>query len=279
MPIGETLWAVAARWAAEGIDAGPPATPEEIAAWEAAHGVVLPGEVRAYFLRLNGFRAGRDAEMDSLFMNFWRLADVRRLRDEVSAPELEDADGCFVFMDHLLWCSAYAVRLGSVRTGEVLEIDGVRAVSVAPSLDLFLQRYLRRDLPVLLPPVPRRSLARRWMDRVRAWLRLHAWEIRPRLRNQRRVYAALERTLKERVKADPELRRVHRATVTLTMRLDERGMPGMIQVAKPCAHAALNEAALRVATEMRFRPARINLRPVAVLVQIPLSFHPRNARP
>jgi TonB family protein len=59
--------------------------------------------------------------------------------------------------------------------------------------------------------------------------------------------------------------------VTVRMRVDERGVPGEIEVLES-PHPELAAAAVRVAEGMRFRPARTEGKPVAVRITLPLSF-------
>ncbi len=279
MSIDETLAAVAARWAAERIDFGPPATPEEVAAFEARYSVAMPDDVRAYFLTLNGFA---DAPPGREGLRFRPLVEVCRVPDEESRGH----GGYFAFADDLARSTSWVVSLwpDASQDAWVALVDGPVVAPLDPGLGAFLERYLAGAVPAICPEPPpdTRSPARRWLDR--AWLRVQlrwygAFEFRPRLRNRRPLEAELERFIIAHLKVHPELRRERTATVTLRLRIDEHGAAEVVEVVRPCLQDALNDAAVRIGERMRFRPARVGLTRVPVLVDITLTFSLRGPRP
>jgi cell wall assembly regulator SMI1 len=87
-----------------GAELGRGASEEEIAAFEARHGVHLPPEVRRYFAEVNGFAQGR-GEMDAELVSLWPLSEVRLLSDEAPESTVPEPERYFVFGDWSLWCS------------------------------------------------------------------------------------------------------------------------------------------------------------------------------
>lgn len=89
----------------------------------------------------------------------------------------------------------------------------------------------------------------------------------PELRNVTRVTRLLSREYPR------ELRDAGvTGSVVLRMRLDPQGTPDLVVVERRSGHTQFDEAAYRVAQEMRFRPARLRGRPVRVWVTLPVNF-------
>ena len=84
-----------------------------IAAFEMKHHVVLPFDVREYFMVADG----TGDEMDSDLYRFWPLAEVKPVHEELadtehfSYPDRFAYPDCFVFADHCISCWDYAVKL------------------------------------------------------------------------------------------------------------------------------------------------------------------------
>jgi hypothetical protein len=88
------------------------ASQDDIAAFEAKYGVVLPPDVRAYFIAADG--TGDD--MDEGLYRFWPLAEVQPVHDVLVSERFTYSDrfsysDCFAFADHCINCWEYAVRL------------------------------------------------------------------------------------------------------------------------------------------------------------------------
>jgi hypothetical protein len=89
----------------------------ELDSFEAQHHVVLPEDLRDYFLCVNGMPPD---EVDDGMIRFWMLEEVQPL--VLSGPAFSDPgyiqhpESLFLFADYSLWAHAYAIRLGNVPT-------------------------------------------------------------------------------------------------------------------------------------------------------------------
>jgi protein TonB len=100
---------------------------------------------------------------------------------------------------------------------------------------------------------------------------ISAVEVQPQLSNRSDVSRALERNY------PPLLRDAGvGGTVTLSFRVNEDGRvdPSTITVVSS-DNEQFSDAAKKVVERMRFRPAKVNDRPVKVLVSIPVTFQPQ----
>jgi TonB family protein len=152
-------------------------------------------------------------------------------------------------------------------------VDDEQPVVIARSVTEFLEGYLRADFSMFFPewptPPPRRPSL---LERLRR-LFGRGGEVKPRLRNRAALTRELTRFAGKYVRDNPGLRRRYTAVVVLQLRVDPMGRPDLVEVTSPCAVPALNEEAVRAGWRMKFSPARIDNRPVRVLVSIPLTFN------
>ena len=139
-------------WRDAGLIIRPPAPPEAILTFESKYGVVLPADMRAYFLTVDGM----EDELDPGFNRFWPLGMVKPAEKELS--ERHEArlayPGCFVFIDHMIWSHAWAVRLGECQatvSGPVYQVrpDEISKRQVAPSFTAFVEMYLADQFSIL----------------------------------------------------------------------------------------------------------------------------------
>lgn len=279
--IDELLTAVRLRWEEEGIAPGPPATPAELEAFEARHGVRLPDDVREWFLTLNGVEHGKNGPMDSLYVTFWHLSQVRPVPDELPERRFPGADRHLVFADFLLWSDAYALRLpdlpGAPTPVVVLGMSDP-PLQVASSLTEFLRAWLEGDANVLSPEVPRLTgtLKLRLRRLVRRWLPESTREVEPELRNRRGVRQRLTRFAREQA-LRPDLRGGDERVAVLRMRIDRRGVPDAdtVTLDQSAGDPALDAEALRIAPTLRFKPARVGRWRVNVWITLPITYHVR----
>jgi hypothetical protein len=131
-------------WRRCGLDV-PPGVPEEaIQAFETKYGVMLPADLRAYFLTADGSGEDVDADLHS----FWSLAELRPVHEELAEtkPDRFSYPGCFVFADHCFSLCDYAVRITADKefSGPVYRVMGleVPAEPMAASFGEFVESYL-----------------------------------------------------------------------------------------------------------------------------------------
>jgi hypothetical protein len=147
------LWQrLVALWRDAGLTIRPPVRPEAIQAFESKYGVVLPADMRAYFLTVDGM----EDELDPGTNHFWPLGMVKPVEEELSERHKDRLayPGCFVFVDHCIWCFAWAVRLGkepSEASGPVFQITAseVPGRQIAASFTAFVEMYLADQYSVM----------------------------------------------------------------------------------------------------------------------------------
>jgi len=272
----ELIGRVARFWAEQGLVPEAPATEADLAVWEARHGRTMPRQLRAWFTTLNGISDEGGAFDDDLLISFYPLPLFVSLpEDAPSFAEAEDAASYFVFADHLMWSHGYGVRLGGGDPeAPVFCIYAPNLIMpVAPSFAAFLELYLAGDSEALFPAPPAEWTARR--DAELARLRAERAEARleapPRIANPDEVTRELSRFADEHGRAHPHLAGSPRV-VTLRLRVGRHGVPDHVTVAAGADDPALDAEAVRAAGRMRFHPATVDGRPVAVWVTFPVTF-------
>jgi TonB family protein len=134
---------------------------------------------------------------------------------------------------------------------------------------------VRLELPFDWRPRPT-SPAEAAAELVDAWREAHpdsgavgtyemgAVEVMPRLKNREAVTAAMEAEYDSLLAED-----AGSGTVRVRMRIGADGVPTRVHVTSSTSRR-LDEATIRVAGMMRFDPARVTNRPVAVFVEVPI---------
>jgi SMI1/KNR4 family protein SUKH-1 len=127
-------------WRSMGLSPGVRAATGEIARFEVEHGVLLPPDVREYFLTVNGSGGGWDKDL----WGFWPLNGLKTIPG-YSLPEdgVPDPQRCFVFADHSIDVAFLAVQL-SARAMEPAPVFCLwsRWKEVAPAFSEFWEAYL-----------------------------------------------------------------------------------------------------------------------------------------
>jgi hypothetical protein len=139
-------------WSSHGLEPERRATAESLRAFEEAHHVTFPEDVRRYLLRLNGlatFGTGADGNG----FGFFPLGQLRPVKPEEYPPGFKGT-GYFVFAEYLGWSWAYALQLAdSAARGEVIHIGTMKPKVIAASFSQFIELYLV-DSPNLYPDLP-----------------------------------------------------------------------------------------------------------------------------
>jgi hypothetical protein len=148
--IGERL---RAHWLAQGIQSPPGVLEAHLKQFEMYFGVVLPDDMRAYFLHMNGmgdvFTVDNNLFWDNDLFRFWPLQEVAQAHGHYKDLGIEDESSFFCFADHSICLPAYAIRLTASGTAahQVIAIQseqngGYSASVVAGSFSEFVDRYL-----------------------------------------------------------------------------------------------------------------------------------------
>jgi hypothetical protein len=148
-------------WAAQGLPFQPGATREAVKQFETTHNVVLPAEMRDYFLKQDGMSSDWQYSKDKTgfckWFSLWDVARVRPAAEELAEGDLQagpELDQYFAFADFLDWSWAYAIRLTSHprEGGRVVMLgtaDGL-PLEIAASFGEFVD-LLIQDSPRLYP--------------------------------------------------------------------------------------------------------------------------------
>lgn len=145
--VGESL---KRHWESHSVDINCGVSESELDSFEAKHGVVLPEDLRDYFLCVNGMRPD---VVDDGMIRFWMLEEVKPLPQgapEYSDPRyIQNPESLFLFADYSIWAHAYAIRLESapLQSNEIVIIGYETPVSLSASFSQFVDRYLtEKDL-------------------------------------------------------------------------------------------------------------------------------------
>jgi hypothetical protein len=131
-----------AWWAKTGAEIPiEPISELRIAEFESRYGVILPSDFRAYL----SHSCPKDENWDDEMGNWWPLARIKSLPDEYPhavAPFIAiNASKYLFFLDHCIWCWAWAISCADDETyGSVVLIGGSDRV-VASTFTAFVDRY------------------------------------------------------------------------------------------------------------------------------------------
>jgi len=145
----DSLWMqVHELWRRSKVAIRPGVSSTNIAAFESKYGVVIPADVRAYFIAADG--TGDD--MDDGLYRFWPLTEVQPVHEVLVSDRFEYSDrysypDCFVFGDHCINCWDYALRLTTdpLQPAPVFRVTGGNppGEQMATSFREFMTRYVQ----------------------------------------------------------------------------------------------------------------------------------------
>jgi hypothetical protein len=143
-------------WRSEGLTI-PSGVPEEaLRLFETKYGVTLSEDFREYLSNVNGMAQKGGQDSDTNGFSFWPLNRIKIVPEEcadsnVRTPELRDIGSFFVFADYLQWSWAYAIDLGGVRKGRILQFGTQVPRIVAASFTEFVDAYVRDSETLYVP--------------------------------------------------------------------------------------------------------------------------------
>jgi hypothetical protein len=140
--VGESL---KRHWSSHSVEINAGVSDTELDSFETKHGVVLPEDLRDYFLCVNGMPP---EVVDDGMIRFWMLEELKPLPQ--GAPEycdpqyIQNPGSFFLFADYSIWAHAYAIRLGDLQleSNEVVIIGYESPVAVSKSFSEFVDSYL-----------------------------------------------------------------------------------------------------------------------------------------
>ena len=133
------------HWLSHNIAFNDGVSAASLADFERRSGVVLPRDMRDYFLAVNGMQEGvTDDEM----IRFWPLEEVKSLPagapDYATADYIDTPQSVFLFADYSIWAHAYAIRLGAseLARNEIFIIGGDYPILLFQSFSELVENYL-----------------------------------------------------------------------------------------------------------------------------------------
>jgi hypothetical protein len=140
--VGESL---KRHWSSHDVEINAGVSKAQLESFESKHCVVLPEDLRDYFLCVNGMPPD---VVDDGMIRFWMLEELQPLTQ--GAPAYSDGsyiqhpESLFLFADYSIWAHAYAIRLGSVssQSHEVVIIGSESPVTIAQCFTEFVDQYL-----------------------------------------------------------------------------------------------------------------------------------------
>lgn len=143
------------HWKANGLGIARGNSEAEIADFESRYQVLLPPDMRDYFLQVDGMIPYIPNDQDKEGFTFWPLSRVKTVLEETASQVglsyyLVDTSSFFIFADYLTWSWAYAIRLSADVSAEtpVFIIINEAPVKIADSFSEFVRFYLA-DAPEL----------------------------------------------------------------------------------------------------------------------------------
>ena len=116
-----------------------------LADFERRFGVVLPHDMRDYFLAVNGMQ---EDVTDDEMLRFWPLEEVKPLPSGApgyaTADYIDTPESIFLFADYSLWAHAYAIRLSAseLSKNEIFIIGGDYPILLFQSFSELVESYL-----------------------------------------------------------------------------------------------------------------------------------------
>jgi hypothetical protein len=138
------------HWQSQNLKIAPGNPEARLQEFERHNSVILPPDLRDYFLSVDGMVQVGGHDCDPTGFAFWPLARVKGVAEEcaehsLAIPEVADPDRYFVFADYLQWSWAYAIYLSDrpSRPNPVIHVGTIRPKTVAASFAEFVDLYLR----------------------------------------------------------------------------------------------------------------------------------------
>ena len=127
-------------WSETGVQVDVERIPDErIIALEDRYQLKLPADFRAYLSYSSPVAENWDREMG----NWWPFSRIKNIPEEYSYPYVpENSDKYLFFLDHCIWCWAWAISCADDATyGSIVTVGGPEKV-VASSFSEFVDKYI-----------------------------------------------------------------------------------------------------------------------------------------
>lgn len=137
-----------AHWQSSGISIQPGVMERYIQEFESKYRVIMPPDMRGYFLQVDGMKMTLDDCKDKEGFSFWPLHRVKTAVEEMSQLtgahyNLQELESFFVFADYFDWSWAYAIYLSSNLSAQnrVILIGKEIPIKIANSFTHFVDLY------------------------------------------------------------------------------------------------------------------------------------------
>lgn len=125
-------------------------SPERIIRFETQHQVLLPSDMRDYFVAVNGMVMHIPHDQDQNGFTFFPLEEIRTVEQESQRIKnasilFSGAESFFIFCDYLTWCWVYAIHLSNeqAKSNRVVIVGSQQKEPViANSFSEFIDLYL-----------------------------------------------------------------------------------------------------------------------------------------
>ena len=159
--LDQTIESTIQKWSAEGVCYQRGAVWFEVQLFENFYGVLLPDDLKEFFLRVNGMA---NWEWDKDQVSFWPLpSEDEMLHNKDPVPHVSPLskvwepgpwpEDLFVIGDYSILCFVFCARLNQETSSatKVYFCNGEEPVVVANSFEEFLRSYVRQGVHALLP--------------------------------------------------------------------------------------------------------------------------------
>ena len=137
------------HWQADGLAIQSGVTGDQISSFEKKYQVVMPSDLKSYFLQVNGMKTTLNDCKDKEGFSFWSLSEVKTVELELNQVRIEpyatqNLESFFVFVDYFDWSWAYAIYLSSEPTAQnqVILIGKEHPIKIADSFTAFVDLYI-----------------------------------------------------------------------------------------------------------------------------------------
>jgi hypothetical protein len=134
------------QWKREKIDLNIGLSSNEINLWEVNNKAILPDDMKAFFLEINGMTLN---SCDKDLIRFWSLGELKPLKTLSSelavSSYISRPDTIYIFADYTIMSHFYAIRLTASEQkdcNEIYVIGYSKPLLVANSFTTFLKLYL-----------------------------------------------------------------------------------------------------------------------------------------
>jgi hypothetical protein len=140
-----TMQRLKKHWISQNVKFNEGVSEKALSAFEQAFGVLLPLDIREFFLTLNGMP---DDVTDNEMIRFWMLEEVKPLpsgaRGFATSDYIDHPESVFLFADYSLWAHAYAIRLlaSPLERNDIFMIGGDRPILLFRSFGELIDSYL-----------------------------------------------------------------------------------------------------------------------------------------